>query len=54
MSIFGFDLTKFFEGLEDVYNLLCAYNEMQKKKIERLKASLNVDTEEKTEIKENE
>lgn len=36
MKFFGFDLTKFFEGLEDVYNLLCAYNEMQKKKIERL------------------
>lgn len=42
MRIFGIDLTAFFEGLEDVYNLLSAFKVMQDKKIERLSKKVEI------------
>lgn len=53
MKIFGIDLTAFFEGLEDVYNLLSAFKVMQDKKIERLSKKYEILEAEKEEVKEN-
>lgn len=53
MTFFGFDLTKFFEGLEDVYCLLSAYKTMQDKKIERLEKKVQENEEKTEEVKEN-
>lgn len=53
MKIFGIDLTSFFEGLEDVYNLLSAFKVMQDKKIERLSKKVDVLEAEKEEVEEN-